>query len=71
MANLALAWSAAQPGITGVIAGGRTAEQAIMNARAGNITLAPDVISELSRITDVLKAEFGDVADPWATGRIR
>jgi len=71
MANLALAWSAAQPGITGVIAGGRTAEQAIMNARAGNVNLTSDVIAELTSITDGLKAEFGDIADPWADGRIR
>lgn len=71
MANVALAWSIAQPGISGVIAGGRTAEQARINAEAGNLELSKDVIAELTSITEGIKAHFGDDADPWMDGRIR
>ena len=71
MADVALAWSLAQPGITSVIAGGRTAAQALQNAKGADITLSPDVIAELSKATDAVKAHLGDDADPWSFGRIR
>lgn len=71
MASLALAWSMARPGITGVVAGARTPAQAIVNAEAARIVIPSDVMAELTALTDGLKAEFGDIADPWADGRIR
>ncbi len=71
MADVALAWSLAQSGITSVIAGGRTAEQAYTNAKGGNLILSPDVISELTAITDGIKSFIGDDADPWSFDRIR
>lgn len=71
MADVALAWSLAQPGITSVIAGGRTAAQALQNAKGADITLAPDVLSALNKATEAVKAHLGDDADPWAFGRIR
>ena len=71
MADVALAWSLAQPGITSVIAGGRTAAQALQNAKGADITLTPDVLSALSKATDAVKAHLGDDADPWSFGRIR
>ena len=71
MADVALAWSLAQPGITSVIAGGRTAAQALQNAKGADITLAPDVLSALNKATEAVKAHLGDDADPWSFGRIR
>lgn len=71
MADVALAWSLAQPGITSVIAGGRTAAQALQNAKGADITLASDVLSALNKATEAVKAHLGDDADPWAFGRIR
>lgn len=71
MADVALAWSLAQPGITSVIAGGRTAAQALQNAKGADITLASDVLSALNKATETVKAHLGDDADPWAFGRIR
>ena len=71
MADVALAWSLAQPGITSVIAGGRTAEQALTNAKGGNLELAPDVIKALCDATNAVKEFIGDDVDPWDYGRIK
>ncbi len=52
LAQLVLAWTAAQPGVTHVLAGGRTAAQVTDNARAAALTLDP---ADLHRIRqDVL-----------------
>lgn len=71
MADVALAWSLAQPGITSVIAGGRTPQQALTNAKGGNLELTPDVIKALSDATTPVKEFIGDDVDPWAYGRIK
>ena len=71
MADVALAWSLAQPGITSVIAGARTIEQAKTNAKGANLTLSADVINELTKITEGVKAYIGDDADLWTFGRIK
>lgn len=47
MAQIVIAWTLAQPSITFALCGARTPEQALDNARAGEITLAP---SELAAI---------------------
>lgn len=39
LANLVVAWVVHQPGITGALVGARTAQQAIENAKAGDISL--------------------------------
>lgn len=71
MADVALAWSLAQPGITSVLAGGRTPQQALTNARGANLTLSKDVLSALTAATEPVKEFIGDDPDPWSYGRIR
>ena len=71
MADVALAWSLAQPGITSVIAGGRTGAQALQNAKGADIKLSGDIVSRLCKATNSVKEFLGDDADPWAFGRIR
>lgn len=71
MADVALAWSIAQDGITSVIAGGRTAQQALTNAKGGNLNLSADVLKALSDATNPVKEFIGDDADPWSFGRIK
>ena len=71
MANVALAWILAQPGISAVVVGGRTAAQALANAGASDLTLSPDIISALSAATDEVKAFFGNDLDAWSSDRIR
>ncbi len=48
-AQVALAWLAAQP-VTTVIPGARSPEQASANAEAGNLTLSPELLSEIPSI---------------------
>ena len=50
MAQLALAWVIAKPGVC-AIAGARNADQAIDNARAGAVTLTETELEELDRIS--------------------
>lgn len=71
MADVALAWSLAQPGITSVLAGGRTPQQALTNAKGASLTLSQDVLDALTTATDPVKAFVGDDPDPWSYGRIR
>jgi aryl-alcohol dehydrogenase-like predicted oxidoreductase len=47
IAQVVLAWTVAQPGITSAIAGARTPEQSLENARAGDLTLSPKEIAEI------------------------
>ncbi|GFZ88629.1 aldo/keto reductase [Nesterenkonia alkaliphila] len=50
-AQAALAWAAQQPGVTTVIPGARSAEQAASNAAAGNIPpLSPDFLDAVARL---------------------
>ena len=58
-AQIALAWTVAQPGVTSAIVGARTPAQAVENARAGDIQLSDD---ELARIRSV----FTDLGGPVA-----
>ena len=71
MADVALAWSLAQPGITSVLAGGRTPAQVLTNAKGASLTLSQEVLDALSAATEPVKAFIGDDPDPWSYGRIR
>jgi aryl-alcohol dehydrogenase-like predicted oxidoreductase len=57
MAQVALAWVAAQPAVTSVILGARTREQLADNMAADSLTLAPD---ELARLDDASRPEMDD-----------
>lgn len=48
-AQVVIAWTLQQPGITFALCGARTVEQARENARAGRIRLAPDEVAQISR----------------------
>jgi methylglyoxal reductase len=52
LSQLVLAWTAAQPGVTHVLAGGRTVAQVADNAKAGAMTLEPADVVRIRR--DVL-----------------
>jgi methylglyoxal reductase len=47
LAQLVIAWTAAQPGVTHVLAGGRNLAQVTENARAGELKLAPEDIKRV------------------------
>ena len=65
MANVSLAWLLAQPGVTAVLAGGRTAEQAQRNAQAADLELSDDAMEELTEVTRPLRRTLGANADMW------
>jgi aryl-alcohol dehydrogenase-like predicted oxidoreductase len=48
LSQLVLGWTLAQPGITIALVGARNAEQAVANAKAGDITLSADEISTIN-----------------------
>jgi aryl-alcohol dehydrogenase-like predicted oxidoreductase len=50
VAQLALGWNVAQPGVTAAIAGSRDAEHARSNAAAGDVELDAETLAELDRI---------------------
>jgi methylglyoxal reductase len=47
LAQLTIAWTAAQPGVTHVLCGMRTPEQAEQNARGGGIVLEPEDVARI------------------------
>lgn len=72
MAQVAIAWDLAQPGVTSVITGIRNPEQARANAAAADLELPPDVLEALNRATEPLKRLLGPNADMWQSdSRIR
>lgn len=72
MADVALAWLLAQPGVTSVIAGARSPAQIKENVRAAELKLSEDVIAELTQATADLKQKLGPNPDLWQSdSRIR
>lgn len=65
MSNVALAWVAARPGVTSVIAGARTPEQVSRNTKAVDLRLSSDVIARLDQATEALKLKLGADIDYW------
>jgi aryl-alcohol dehydrogenase-like predicted oxidoreductase len=65
MANVALAWSMARPGVGSVLAGGRTPDQVARNVQAASLSLSAETISRLDKATDALKDKLGPNADYW------
>lgn len=68
-ADLALAWVAAQPGVTTVIVGTRTADQLQDSLRGVSRSLSPETVAELDRLTQPVKAKLGTNADLWQSGK--
>ncbi len=48
LAQIAIAWTVAQPGVTHALVGARTAEQAAANARAGEMILSDGELGEIA-----------------------
>jgi aryl-alcohol dehydrogenase-like predicted oxidoreductase len=65
MSDVALAWVAAQPGVTCVLAGARDVAQLQANARGCSLKLSPEVVRRLNVLTDPVKAKLGPDLDYW------
>lgn len=68
MADLALAWVAAQEGVATVIVGTRTVAQFEESLRGIGRRLTADVLAELDRLTQPVKVKLGANADLWQSG---
>ncbi len=54
IAQLVIAWTAAQPGMTSILCGARNAQQAIDNARAVDLALTVEELSTVQQAVRVL-----------------
>jgi len=52
LAQLTIAWTVEQPGLTHALVGARNPQQARENARAGDVELSADDVSEITRILE-------------------
>jgi aryl-alcohol dehydrogenase-like predicted oxidoreductase len=57
LAQLVIAWTLAQPGITAALVGARDAEQARANVKGGEIKLSADELAGIDRELDALVLE--------------
>ena len=58
-AQTTLAWTVAQPGVTSAIVGARTPEQAVENAKAGDIQLTPGELATIRAVFEELGGPVG------------
>jgi aryl-alcohol dehydrogenase-like predicted oxidoreductase len=65
MAQVALAWVLGQRGVTSVLAGARHPEQIRENVQAAELVLPPEVMDELTAVTDALKSALGRNPDQY------
>lgn len=68
LAQVAIAWTIAQPGVTCAIVGARTPQQVLENARGGELTLDPAELASIRRAFEGLKLE--GVASPGLFARL-
>jgi len=68
MADIALAWIAAQPGVASVIAGARRPDQIVRNVRGIELGLNAETIARLNAATDPIKHKLGPNIDMWEEG---
>ena len=66
MTHLALAWLLSRPGVTSAIVGSRSAQEAVSNAAAADLSLSDHVLASLTDGTNGLKERFGsENPDMW------
>lgn len=69
MADVALAWIAAQAGVASVIAGARRPDQVERNARGVGLKLDAAAIARLNAASDPIKRKLGPNIDMWDEGQ--
>ncbi len=65
MAHVAMAWLMRREGVASVVAGARNPAQVRDNAVAADLRLSDNLVAELDRATDGLKARLGTNPDMW------
>lgn len=65
MAAVSLAWVRQQAGVTSLLVGARNPEEVNLNLPALELTLSDDILGELARVTEPVKAKLGPNPDMW------
>ncbi|MDP2646562.1 MAG: aldo/keto reductase [Desulfobacterales bacterium] len=65
LGQLALSWVLSRPGTCCAIAGARSAEQAVENARAADVALSDEDLADISRIGRTVTDHLGDYPIMW------
>ena len=61
--QLAIAWTIARPGVAATLVGSRTVEELDENILAASLTLAPDIITQIDRVSRPVLDKLGNNAD--------
>ena len=67
MAEVALAWVRRQAGVVSLLVGARNRKEVEMNVPAFDVNLADDVVAEMTKSTESVKAKLGSNADMWSS----
>jgi myo-inositol catabolism protein IolS len=65
MAEIALAWTLQQPGITSLLVGARNPDEVQWNLPSVDLILSEDILQRLSEITEGVKNKLGNNPDMW------
>jgi myo-inositol catabolism protein IolS len=72
MSDAAYGWAATRPQVSSVLAGARNVEQAVANARLGDLELPGELVEGITEATEELKESFGSLTDMWQVpGRMK
>ena len=63
--ELAVAWVASRPGVATVLAGSRTAAQAVENAAVADVKVEPEILDRLTSASEPLRTALGPNPDMW------
>ncbi len=69
MSQLAIAWLLHRPGVSAVLAGSRTVAELLDNQRALDVSLGPDLVARIDRISEDIKVGMGGNADLYEAER--
>ncbi len=68
MADVAIAWLIAQPGVTAAIVGARRSDQLLRNLNGAALVLSEDALTELDLVSSPVRKHLGANADLWNNG---
>jgi aryl-alcohol dehydrogenase-like predicted oxidoreductase len=68
LADLAIQWALAQPGVAVVLTGARTPAEIEANAKALDVRVDPAVLAAATALSEPVKAKLGPNPDMWMAG---
>ena len=65
MAQVTLSWLLSRPGIASIIVGARNPQQININVKAAELKLPPEILKQLTLVSEDLKKKLGNNSDMW------